>query len=311
MRNIVIKKELQEYKNIKFEVELEYYYDDKFEDYYVDVELGNKNLKKIRNEYRRIQNLLSDEEIKNIRNKYGLSQRDYSLLLGFGEITITRYESKIVQEKAHDLIMKESENPIKFLQYVERNKDKFIKYNSNDKYNELLRKIKLMSNNIENKINSKSLIDRGNTIFRMDKLKAVIKYISQNRKGLTKTILAKILWYCDFLNFKKYNKAMVGLPYVHQKFGAYPMYYDEILSDSDVDINCVYVNDDYEAYFINGCKSNYKLSKEEKEIIKCILKKFENYKTEEIVDYMHKENAYINTNFNQIIPYSFSETLSI
>ena len=43
-----------EYKDIKFEVTLEYYYDEIIQEYYVDAKLGNENLRKIRNEYRGI-----------------------------------------------------------------------------------------------------------------------------------------------------------------------------------------------------------------------------------------------------------------
>ena len=45
-----------EYKDIKFEVTLEYYYDDIIQEYYVDAKLGNENLRKIRNEYRKQKN---------------------------------------------------------------------------------------------------------------------------------------------------------------------------------------------------------------------------------------------------------------
>ena len=41
------------YKGLTFNVELEYYYDDTINEYYVDNELGNENLRKIRNEYRK------------------------------------------------------------------------------------------------------------------------------------------------------------------------------------------------------------------------------------------------------------------
>ena len=38
-----------EYKGLTFDVELEYYFDDIINEYYVDNELGNENLRKIRN----------------------------------------------------------------------------------------------------------------------------------------------------------------------------------------------------------------------------------------------------------------------
>ena len=119
-------KELCEYKDEKFKLELDYYYDEVLEEYYVDSTLGNENLRKIRNEYRRIKNLLLDDEIKAIRLQYKLSQRDFAIALGFGEITITRYESKTVQDKAQDKIIRQSKNPIEFLKFLKQNQKKFI-----------------------------------------------------------------------------------------------------------------------------------------------------------------------------------------
>ena len=58
-----------EYKGLKLDVELEYYYDDLINEYYVDNKLGNENLRKIRNEYRRLNNLLLDDEIKELTDK--------------------------------------------------------------------------------------------------------------------------------------------------------------------------------------------------------------------------------------------------
>ena len=126
-----------EYKDIKFNVTLEYYYNDIIEEYYVDAKLGNENLRKIRNEYRKIKNLLTDEDIKNIRNQYNLSQRDFAIALGFGEVTITRYESKTVQDKAQDNVIRKSKNPKDFLILLEQNKNKYIDVNGTEKYNEL------------------------------------------------------------------------------------------------------------------------------------------------------------------------------
>ena len=47
-------KEICEYKDLTFEVELEYYFDDFLKTYYVDVHLGNKNLQTIKNKYQEI-----------------------------------------------------------------------------------------------------------------------------------------------------------------------------------------------------------------------------------------------------------------
>ncbi len=75
-----------------------------------DEEIIRNNETIIFNEYRRINNLLYPYQIKDIRLKLGLSQREFSLLLGFGEKTIARYESGSIQDVPHDYLIRFSEN---------------------------------------------------------------------------------------------------------------------------------------------------------------------------------------------------------
>ena len=39
------------YKDLEFDIELDYYFDEELQEYLLDVELGNKNLQKIRDKY--------------------------------------------------------------------------------------------------------------------------------------------------------------------------------------------------------------------------------------------------------------------
>ena len=54
------------------------------------------------NEYRKKFNLLTPYQIKAFRKELRLTQSELSKLLGFGNITISRYESGALQEKSHD-----------------------------------------------------------------------------------------------------------------------------------------------------------------------------------------------------------------
>lgn len=71
-----------------------------------DDKIDGNNLRKAYAEYRRLNNLLQPEEIKQIRDKYHLSQSTFSKILGLGEKTITRYENGSIQEKSQDNLMK-------------------------------------------------------------------------------------------------------------------------------------------------------------------------------------------------------------
>ena len=294
-----------EYKDLIFDVELEYYYDDIINEYYVDVSLGNENLKRIRNEYRRLKKLLTDNEIKEIREQYNLSQRDFSIILGFGEVTITRYESKTVQEKSHDEIIRQSRNPKVFLEYLRNNKDKYIELNGINKYNDLCNFVIELSKDINVLINLYSDIDRGNSRFVVSKFKTIISKIKDKRNSLTKTTLAKLLWYIDCLSYKIYNKSLTGLVYKSMPYGAYPEMYDQILNDKDIVIKVLWIND-YECYLIDDVIAIDDLTEDEEKIIEFVVEKFKNFNTKQLVEYMHQEKAYVETELFSIISYNYS-----
>ena len=56
-------------------------------------------------EYRRRHRLLQPEEIRQIREQYGLSQRRFAKLLNWGDKTIHRYENGAIQDKAHNSLL--------------------------------------------------------------------------------------------------------------------------------------------------------------------------------------------------------------
>lgn len=71
------------------------------------------------NEYRQKHNMLLPEEIKEIRKKYGLSQRGLSRLMNWGEVTVPRYENGNLQDDAHDQLLKLLKKPQNMLDILE------------------------------------------------------------------------------------------------------------------------------------------------------------------------------------------------
>ncbi|MDO5406317.1 MAG: type II toxin-antitoxin system MqsA family antitoxin [Eubacteriales bacterium] len=96
-------------------------------------ELDNATLVRAYNEYRRMHKLLLPEEIRRIREQYGLSQRTFAKLLNWGDKTIYRYENGSIQDKAHNsllLFLREPENMRTYLNdnEVVPNIDSFISF---------------------------------------------------------------------------------------------------------------------------------------------------------------------------------------
>lgn len=65
--------------------------------------------------YRKKVGLLLPQEIKAIRESYGLSQTTFAKVMGLGEKTITRYENGSLQDMAYDNLLRMIQNPGNFL----------------------------------------------------------------------------------------------------------------------------------------------------------------------------------------------------
>ena len=72
----------------------------------IDEKLDGETLCLFYDEYKKSEQLLTAQEIKEIRAKYNLSQSSFSKLLGFGEKTITRYENGSIQDVCHDNLIR-------------------------------------------------------------------------------------------------------------------------------------------------------------------------------------------------------------
>lgn len=73
--------------------------------YFYDPADEEKKFQEAYRKYRELNGLLQPEDIKEIRGKYGLSQRALARFLGWGEITIQRYETGALQDNAHNILL--------------------------------------------------------------------------------------------------------------------------------------------------------------------------------------------------------------
>ncbi|WP_069470505.1 type II toxin-antitoxin system MqsA family antitoxin [Candidatus Marithrix sp. Canyon 246] len=82
--------------------------------------LGHDALDEAYREYRRRHNLLQPEEIRNWREQYGLTQKEFNSLLGWKERTLSKYENGALQEESQDILLKFALKPINLLQLIKR-----------------------------------------------------------------------------------------------------------------------------------------------------------------------------------------------
>ena len=124
MNNELIKERevTTEVKGIKIKFTEKYKVDAKTNEEIFDIDIEQENDVRLYNIYKKRMNLLTTNEIKEIRERYGLSQKDFALALGMGEITINRLENGSIQSEAVDSIIRLSESPRNMLELIEKNR---------------------------------------------------------------------------------------------------------------------------------------------------------------------------------------------
>lgn len=137
MNNLKKRKVKVNVKGTNIEYEEYYLTDDNGEEIF-DRNIEIENDQRLYDIYKKQNNLLTNLEIKKIRKKYGLTQKEYALVIGVGEVTVHRFEKGAIQTEAVDSIMKLSNDPDNMaflLLQNERNIDESI-------YNILLKRIR-------------------------------------------------------------------------------------------------------------------------------------------------------------------------
>lgn len=310
-KKTIVKGELVEYDEVYFAC-------NKFdeENEFANGKMMNANLLRARNAYRRKVGLLTSDEIVAIREKYGLSQVDLSNLLGWGEATISRYESKAIQDEPYDNILREiRNNPLRAFAYLEKNKEKL-----GVKYSEI--KSRILNCIDAYDLNRQALEDEyvryetmeeynGNQRLDIDKLENMINFFASKMKGLYKVKLMKLLWYADSLSYKLNQCSMSGLVYSHYAMGALPKGHYKILGLRNVNVKEEYESSEVVKYHIlpNDCFDESIFTEDELRILNRVVNKFKYMKVNEIVEYMHEEAAYIETQPDELIPFALAKKI--
>lgn len=283
-------------------------------------ELDNATLVHVYNEYRRRHKLLFPEEIKNIREQYGLSQRSFAKLLNWGDKTICRYENGSIQDRAHNsllLFLRAPENMRTFLTenevaLDEKQKEKLLERVSQLEKNSVQR---IEQRFFELYFSKDPCEDNGYKAFDYEKTCAMILFFANKNHKLLKTKLMKLLFYSDMIFYKENGISISGLKYAHLPYGPVPDHFDMLLeimaSDHFAHIEIDAVNG-YESHQIvpeNSFPEGV-LSTEEINILERINTKFADFGSSEISNYSHKEKGYISTKKGEIISYAFAKDIS-
>ncbi|WP_194174910.1 type II TA system antitoxin MqsA family protein [Desulfofundulus thermobenzoicus] len=283
-----------------------------------DDELTGPALKEAYNEYRRRKNIPAPEDIKELRGKFGLSLRSFAKLLGWGYVTLHRYENGALPSEAHAAVLAALKaNPSYAFGLLETTKRNFEK----DEMDGLLKRIDALTrecnhpSKIRHEEKCEANVFTGFVPFSVEKFRDMVLWFSSMEAPLLKTKLLKLLWYADFLHFKRHGVGISGAVYVHLPLGPVPDNFTFLLGELEwehkIKIEPVPVGDYLAERIIPVAERGSSLSEDELRTLKDVLKQFQGWGSRRISSYSHEEKAYLSTGQGEEISYEYAVDLSI
>jgi len=272
-------------------------------------------------EYRRRKGWVQPEEIKEFRESLGLTQKQFSDLLGIGIATLNRYENGALQSEANNqLIQLCIENPWTLLTFARSNPEAL----SDEELENLTTQIEASQESNQRLL--MAAINRygayppsilsGDKAFDFNKLREAIKFFCYDEE-VFKTKLLKLLFYADFKSYKEHGVSITGAQYARLPLGPVPDNYSTWLAACSDWVNVVASSlqeiGDYsgEVYFTDEKLDLNLFTPQEVEILGVVNNFFKGFTSADIKDFSHKEKGYQETPHSQIISYEYAKHLQI
>lgn len=310
-RSLVFRKET-------FEVVYHYYLCTDSQEQFTTTALDEINMVQLYHQYRAKHHLPFPEEIIAIREKYDLPANKMSDILGFGANSYRNYENGEVPNHSNGKLIKLANNPAQFKSLVEicelldeKTKTKLLK-----RIDTLIEaeEANQFSFFMEDYLLDGVLPDEFSG-YKKPNLKRFTEMVVFFTEVLQpwKTQLNKLLFYADFLLFKKTCQSMSGARYRAINMGPVPnnfqSIFEYIANNDDVDI--------FQTEFKNSASigEQFKPRKDrpfnaalfseiELQVLQEVATKFKGTKTKEIIDISHEEIAWLeNEKSKNIISY--------
>ena len=287
---------------------------------FTSTELDELNLLQVHNQYRDKYNLPFPSEIKSIRNKYNLSTTKMSEILGFGINSYRNYENGEVPSISNGKLIQLVVDPRKFRDMVDlcdtlAPKEKFDIIEWVDKIILNIKK-NSFSLKMEDYLLGSKLPDSITGYVKPDftKFTEMVKFFSE-RISPWKTVLNKLLFYSDFLAYRKNCFSMSGVRYKAIKMGPVPNNYNSIyefmFNKKDIIIENVAFSENVFGFRFNKAPEKQfnadVFSDEEIEILDLVCSNFSKMNTSDVIKFSHKEKAWLeNEGERKLIDYNYA-----
>ncbi|MBE9465492.1 type II toxin-antitoxin system antitoxin SocA domain-containing protein [Dyadobacter subterraneus] len=290
---------------------------------FTDDALDKINITQVHNSYRAKYGIPFPDEIRQIRQRYGISANKMSEILGLGANSYRLYETGDVPSVAIGRLILSIKQPEEFIKQVsasshiisKREADKLIT-NANLIINEWDKNKKKLfgisfHNNFAGELTGYKTLD-------LDKVSGIISYFNTvHAISLCKTKLNKLLFYTDFNAYQVYGYSMSGLSYQAIQYGPVPFRYDRLYLKLCESEKITIREKEYgDGIYGDDIRSNEKFDSFDFqdidiEILEFVANKYGFLQTKIIVDRSHKETAWIeNHEDSSLINYRYAFCLN-
>jgi len=286
-------------------------------------------MRRVYDAYRREEGLLTPDEIKAIRKQYALSQRSFAALLGMSQATINRYERGAVQERAHDEAIRACRSPDHVLGLLDRRGNSLSEWQRRRAESVLADSVTELGPGTADlnrvwdgptiSMPSDISIHTGYRRFSYARCAAVVAWLCKRLDAIPKTMVNKLLFYVDFLHFKRTTMSLTGCPYRRIQHGPVPADYGALFSQMEWD---GYIEVEEKAYgdgvtgdvFHVGTRASdlrHEFTPHELAVLEFVARHFQGWTAKRIRDYSHRESAFTNTPDRGLISYDQAMDLSL
>jgi putative zinc finger/helix-turn-helix YgiT family protein len=268
-------------------------------------------------EYRARKGLLQPEEIREFRIKRGLTQKEFSELIGIGIATLNRYENGALQSEAHDRVIKLVMDPRNFLNLISNSQGILSDSKRQKIMSQLTEETEVSWLEITKDVfgNYNADIYSGYKKLELGKFFEAIKFFCfQDR--IFKTKLMKLLFYADFGHFKKYSVSITGARYARLPYGPVPDQFERWLAALVLDDEGIRKEEDWnydypgEVYVSNTSPALSIFSPSELRVLATVKEVFRDFSAKKISDISHNEKGYQDTETAHLISYGYASQLS-
>ena len=246
--------------------------------------------------YKKQMNLLTSSEIKNIRKKYEMNQKEFALSIGVGEITIHRFENGSIQTESVDSIIRLSEDPDIMYNLLIKNQANL----SDNDFSSFLKKVSVLKKLKHHKIADFNINDYINLNFETEAInnvtnQLIIEYNTQIDNVSKKYGIEDNCGAAEYITPLKLQKLLYYIQGMALRIYGKPAFLNSISAWQYGPV----VEEIYQQYKgrnpISTPKTDYEVCDGLKKIIELVVSSYGQIEAGALIDLTHDEDPWINS----------------